>query len=134
MQKRDRTDLKLEFNVKGCYMKKPKSRKERINFIIQKKGKHTLELFASMTDREVKQFFDLIYPSIKDVPDATGDDEVQCMRCGANVIHHFECLCGWDRAVFSEFDWKMDIEDENWSDLKKLDEEFIANGYKINKD
>lgn len=116
-------------------MKKPKSRKERIDFIIQKKGCHMLELFARMTDREVKQFFDFIYPSIKDVPDAINiDEKVQCIRCGTEVVHHFECLCGWDRAVFSEFDWKMDIEDGNWSDFRELDEEFIANGYKINKD
>ena len=29
---------------------------------------------------------------------------------------------------------RMDIEDNNWSELKGLDEEFIANGYKISKE
>lgn len=113
-------------------MKKPNTRRDRINFIIQKKGKRMSDIFSIMTDREVKQYFDAIYPIIKDKPDATSsDDAVQCIRCGCDVEHHFECLCGYDRAVFSEEDWKMDIEDHNWSDLKGLDEEFIANGYKI---
>lgn len=113
-------------------MKKPSNRRERINFIIRKKGKRTADIFTLMTDREVKMFFDAIWPRIKDASDATSDaDEVQCVRCGCNVEHHFECLCGYDRAVFSEEDWKMDIEDKNWSELRYADEEFIANGYKI---
>ena len=114
-------------------MKKPSNRCERINFVCQKKGKHALEIFSLMTDREVKQFFDAIYPKIKDTPDAIERDNlVQCVRCGCDVEHHFECLCGYDRAVFSDEDWKMDIEDNNWSEMKSLDEEFIANGYHAN--
>lgn len=113
-------------------MRKPNTRRERINFICQKKGKRIFDIFTLMTDKEVKQYFDAIYPLIKNKPDATDvDDEVQCVRCGCNVEHHFECLCGYDRAVFSEEDWKMDIEDNDWSEMKYLDEKFIANGYKI---
>lgn len=112
-------------------MRKPKSRKERVAFLLQKKGKGFKELLACMTDREVKQFFDSIYPQIKDLPDAATDDEVQCIRCKCNVTHHFECLCGWDRAVFDEFSWRMDIEDGDLSELPELDKEFMANGYKI---
>ena len=113
-------------------MKKPSNRRDRINFILQKKGRRISDIFTLMTDKEVKQYFDAIWPRIKDAPDAGEfDDMVQCVRCGCNVEHHFECLCGYDRAVFSEEDWRMDIEDNNWSELKGLDEEFIANGYRI---
>lgn len=113
-------------------MKKPNTRKDRINFICQKKGKRILNIFVFMTDKEVKQYFDAVYPLIKDKPDATSsDDEVQCIRCGCEVEHHFECFCGYDRAVFSEEDWKMDLEDHKWSELRGLDEEFIANGYHV---
>ena len=85
-----------------------------------------------MTDREVKAYFDKIYPKIKDKADATSkDDEIQCVRCGCSVEHHFECLCGWDRAVFSEEDWKLDLETHKYSELRHMDEKFIADGYKI---
>lgn len=116
-------------------MKKPNNRRDRINFIIQKKGRRVSDIFALMTDREVKLYFDAIWSRIKDAPDATAqDDEVQCIRCGCDVEHHYDCLCGFDRAVFSEEDWKMDIEGNNWSDMRGLDEEFIANGYKLKQE
>ena len=116
-------------------MDKFKNRKSRIDFVAKKRGRRFVELFfVDMTDREVKQYFNLLYPSIKDLPDVKSDIEVQCVRCGCDVEHQFECLCGYDRAVFSEEDWKKDIEDNNWSDLRGLDEEFIANGYKISKE
>ena len=116
-------------------MRKPANRRERIEFICQKKGNRMAVIFTYMTDKEVKQYFEAIYPRIKDKADATiHDDEIQCVRCGCDVEHHFDCLCGYDRAVFSEEDWKMDIEGHNWSDLRALDEEFIANGYKIKKE
>lgn len=115
-------------------MKKPQNRKERIEYICRKKGQRIADIFIYMTDREVKQYFEAIYPKIKDKEDATAnDDEVQCIRCGCNVEHHFECLCGYDRAVFTEEDWKMDIEINRWSELKGLDEEFIENGYKLSE-
>lgn len=113
-------------------MKRPNNRRERIQFICRKKGWRASEIFALMTDKEVKQYFDAVYPLLRDKPDATPeDDETLCLRCGCSVEHHFECLCGYDRAVFSEEDWKRDIEDGNWSELKGLDQEFIANGYHI---
>lgn len=113
-------------------MKKPSNRHERIEFICQKKGQRISDIFTLMTDREVKKYFDAIYLRIKDKPDATAADEaVQCVRCGCDVEHHFECACGYDRAVFSEDDWKRDIEDNSWSELSELDKEFIANGCHI---
>lgn len=113
-------------------MKKPSNRRERIEFICQKRGQRISDVFTLMTDREVKKYFDYIYPSIKDKPDmTTADEAVQCVRCGCDVEHHFECACGYDRAVFSEEDWKRDIEDHDFSDLTEFDKKFIANGYHL---
>lgn len=113
-------------------MKKPANRRERIEFICRKKGNRISDIFTLMTDREVKMYFDCIYPKIIEKPDATAADEaVQCLRCGCDVEHHYECMCGYDRVVFSEDDWKRDIEDNGWSELKDTDKEFIANGYQL---
>ena len=114
-------------------MRKYKNRKERIDFVQKKKGRKFVEfVFPDMTDKEVKQYFNLLYPVIKDSPDLNGEPEIECIRCGCPIEHHFECICGYDRSVFSEEDWKMDIENNNWSEMRSLDEEFIANGYKLN--
>lgn len=118
----------------GESMKKPANRRERIEFICRKKGNRASDIFTLMTDREVKTYFEYIYPAIKNKPDVTNDYEtIQCIRCGCDVEHHFECACGYDRAVFSEEDWRRDIEDNDDSDLNESDKEFISNGYRINK-
>ncbi|WP_313077025.1 hypothetical protein [Lacrimispora sp.] len=113
-------------------MKKPTTRKERLEFIEKKKGKRGTEIFLYMTDREVKKYFDLIYPSMKDRPDATdANDTIQCLRCGSDVEHHLLCACGVDRCVFSEAEWKDDIAGGNLSEMKTWDIEFIKNGYRV---
>lgn len=115
-------------------MIKPKNRKERVEFIAKKKGLDFAFLMYSMTDGEVKNFFEKIYPVIKDTDDFDGvKQKPTCIRCGCEVNSYFttECACGYNRAVYSEEDWKYDI--ENHSDRERLEEdfEFIANGYKI---
>lgn len=111
-------------------MKKPRTRKERIEFIARKKGKRGAEFFIYMTDREVKNYFDLIYPAIKDILDAHPDDDTaQCLRCGWNVEYKIECACGINRCVFSEEEWKEDIEHGNFSEMRESDKEFIKNDY-----
>jgi len=112
-------------------VKKPRTRKERLQFLEKKKGRRGMEIFLYATDKEVKSFFELLYPSLKDKPDATADDTVQCLRCGCDVEHHLECGCGINRCVFTEQEWKDDIEGENWSDRKNADFCFIENGYKV---
>lgn len=113
-------------------MRKPSNRRKRIEYICQKKGRRISDIFTLMTDKEVKSYFDAVYPSLKNKPDINELDEtVQCVRCGCDVEHHYECGCGYDRVVFSEEDWKRDLEDNGWSDLNDLDREFIANGYHI---
>lgn len=113
-------------------MRKPKTRTERIDFIQRKLEKHDQKIFVSMTDREVKRYFDQIYPLIKDKTDmVSADVTVQCLRCSYDVEHHLECGCGIDRCVFSEDQWKNDIESENISDLTERDQEFIKNNYQV---
>ena len=113
-------------------MRKPSNRIERINFICQKKGQRIKDIFIYMTDRELKRYFDMIYPLIKDKQDATkADDTVQCIRCGCDVEMHLDCNCGVDRAVFTEEEWKNDIDSADWSEMKHWDLEFIKNNYHI---
>jgi hypothetical protein len=109
-------------------MKKPSNRKERIDFIILKQGYDMASLLLSYTDKELRKHFDYLYPYLKDKEDfKTIYIPSTCLRCGEVVIHHFECGCGDDRAVFSDEDWKEEIKhEENTTDR---DECFIKNNY-----
>ena len=110
-------------------MKKPKNRKERINFAIDKLGITTAQLLLTSTDKEVKDFVDSVYLSLKDL-ESYIPIESTCIRCGEGIIHHTDCGCGYDRAVYNEEDWKDDIESFDISFRRPEDEEFIKNGYK----
>ena len=111
----------------------PRNRKERINLIINKLGNDMALLFVSSTDREVKKFIDENYNWLKGKEDYK-EPISKCIRCEEEVIHHMECGCGYDRTVFSEEEWKEDIEN-NSEDIDRcnMDKEFIENGYKIIK-
>jgi ribosomal protein S27AE len=97
-------------------MRKPTTRKERIEFLINKQGYTVASSLLTVTDREVKKYFDMFYKHLKDKEDVK-EKRVTCMRCGAEVEHHFECNCGYDRAVFSEEDWIEDIQSFTDDDL-----------------
>lgn len=111
-------------------MRKPKNRKERIQFISQKLGSDNAIGMLYMTDKEVEKFVDSVYSNLKD-----NDDYVEkvsiCIRCREEVLHHTECGCGNDRAVFNEYDWKDDIESFDEEFRLPQDTEFIENGYKL---
>lgn len=112
-------------------MKKPKNRKERIDMIVKKLGTGFAVNMLYMNDKEVKQFTEDNYEWLKQKEDYI-ENESTCIRCGENILHHTECGCGFDRAVFSEEDWKEDIKAfSNESDRCPKDEEFINNKYKI---
>lgn len=116
-------------------MKKPTNRKERINMITQKFGLDFASGMYMSTDKEVREFFESLYPRLQKMPDFIAEEHVPvCKRCGVPVDMEFHtyCQCGTDRAVYSEADWKRDIEDHDDSDRLTEDIEFIANGYKIN--
>lgn len=113
-------------------MKKPSNRKERIEFIDKKYGNDFARSFYKSTDKEVKEFVNLRYTALKNKEDYVYETPVStCIRCGEEVLHHQECGCGIDRAVFDNYGWKDDIESN--SDRIEGDEEFIANGYKSDK-
>lgn len=116
-------------------MKKPSNRKERVEFIAKKKGLDFAFLMYYMTDGEVKTFFEKLYPTLKNMQDFSGEKKPICVRCNCEVESYFstECACGDNRAVYSEEDWKYDI--ENHSERERLDEDydFIANGYKLSR-
>lgn len=114
-------------------MKKPKNRKERIDFIIAKLGNDTGLLFLSSTDREVKKFIDENYNWLKEKEDYQPPIS-RYIRCNEEVIHHTECGCGYDRTIFSEEDWKDDIESFDEAYRFSKDKEFIRNGYRMLED
>lgn len=112
-------------------MKKPKNRKERIELIEQKEGNDFAKMFYTRSDGEVKKYLEQNYHYLKnkddfiyEIPTAT------CLRCGEEVLHHYECTCGYDRVIFDDDMWKEDIESySDEIDRCDGDEEFIANGY-----
>ncbi|MDF2543467.1 MAG: hypothetical protein K0S47_3185 [Herbinix sp.] len=112
-------------------MKIPSNRKEKVKFFRKKLGCEIADNWLSdKSDKEVKRLFELYYPKMKDKEDYKESEiKVTCIRCGCEVIHHHECNCGMDRAVFSEEDWKDDI-DSN-SDRLQGDEEFMKNEFKL---
>ena len=117
-------------------MRKPSNRKERLMFIAQKQGIESASNLFLLTDSEVKQMFDLIYLKIKNMPDYKPEDnQPVCMRCGCKVETEFHtyCLCGEDRAIFSEQEWIQDIYSRPEKDRCKEDIQFINNGHRVPK-
>ena len=84
-----------------------------------------------MTDREVKQLFEDSYSYLIKQPDFDVDVSPRCIRCKCEVEHHMECLCGIDRAVFDENDWKIDLEICGESEMPLRDRRFVENGYHV---
>lgn len=116
-------------------MRKPKNRKERIEFLSRKMGRESADLFVYFTDKEVKQHFDGIYLKIKNRPDYETKAST-CMRCGEEVIYHYECGCSteYNRVVFDNDMWLDDLE-SNTDDrdltaiaIEKNQEFKLANG------
>lgn len=107
-------------------MKKPRNRKERISFLIKKDGTKATQLLVSLTDKEVKFFFDYRWKALKDKPDHI-EEPSKCIRCESEVLWHSECGCGEDRAVFDNDSWLDDIsnnaDDKSW--LKEANDEFL---------
>lgn len=86
-------------------MKKPKNRKERIEFLHRKKGEFGIYGMEYLTDREVKNHFEKYYPSIKDAPDYIyKEPDITCCRCGCTVFVDttYECQCGINKVAFSK--------------------------------
>ena len=118
-------------------MKKPCNRKERINFIRKKFGNDVVSAFASLTDKEVRNYFEEIYPSIKNKEDYKyKSKESLCIKCNDVIEITYNCQCG--SCYFLEEDWKSDIkynlENGLENDLDEQDMKFMSNGYKLIKE
>lgn len=86
-------------------MKKPRNRRERIEFLTKKLGSYFTQGMVAFTDKEVKKFTDGVYENLKDKEDYVASEiESICIRCNKPVLYHYECDCGFDRAVFSKED------------------------------
>ena len=84
---------------------KPQNRKERVAFLINKLGKDViLKTVAFMNDKEMKDFFETMYPLYKDRNDYITPDykQPECLVCGSVTITHWECACG--HAIIDELD------------------------------
>ncbi|ACA57570.1 hypothetical protein N494_18760 (plasmid) [Clostridium botulinum A2B7 92] len=89
-------------------MKKPANRKERVNFIIKKKGLDFANFTLLMSDGEVKKFFDKLWENgLRNMPDYEVPELEPsiCLRCGTEITWHSECGCGEDMAIIDQLDW-----------------------------
>lgn len=81
----------------GRNEKKPSNRKERVGFLIRKIGFDVIsKSISSMTDREVKPFFEEVYPTYKDREDYQVPEykTPECLVCDGETIMDWECACG----------------------------------------
>lgn len=96
----------FEFCRKGAVkVRKPKGRKERVDFLIKKMAFAVIgSSLVSMTDREVKQFFEEVYPFYKNKEDYKNPEykSPECLVCGDIAVAHWDCCCG--HAIIYEND------------------------------
>jgi hypothetical protein len=84
---------------------KPKTRKQRVQWLSKKFGSEAVVVWAEKTDREVKREFERMWLLYKDAPDHDRKRiAVPCIICGWEPEWHSKCGCGEDLAVFSEDD------------------------------
>jgi len=114
-------------------LKKPTNRKERLHFIALKCGYKVAEALYILTDREVKELFELKYKHLKEMPNYTEQSAI-CIRCHSEVETEFNtyCCCGMNRAVYDRDGWERDIKDYGDNSRLEADADFIANGYQLN--
>ncbi|AWQ17045.1 hypothetical protein C1N92_20305 [Bacillus velezensis] len=104
----------------------PKRRKERVKFLIDKLGEKTVSsTIAVMTDREVKRFFDEMYPLYKDRENFSSDYQTPtCLVCESPTYIKWDCDCG--NAVIDEDD--SVIQDlKNRGEYEKIRKQFGLN-------
>lgn len=94
-------------DLERYFMKKPSNRKEYITFLKKKYGSDIITVLAEKSDHEVKKYFNTVYKSIKNQPDfITKDTPITCLRCGCEVERHYECGCGYDKVIFTKYEWE----------------------------
>lgn len=103
-------------------MRKPKTRKERLEFLRKKRGDLVTYMVAPMTDREFKKFFDGMYLAYKDKEDYVSPEykTPNCLVCGSETITTWECACGY--AIIDELDpcLKELIDNGKYDSIRKV--------------
>lgn len=84
---------------------KPKTRKERLEWLRLKKGMDYVMSMYALTDREVKEWFERVYPLYKDAPEHESKfQHPECLVCGNEVRIIWDCMCGENNAIIDEDD------------------------------
>ncbi|MCU5570869.1 hypothetical protein OCA42_13335 [Bacillus cereus] len=89
-------------------LKKPRNRKERVEFLIKKMGFDVIgSSLVSMTDRDVKYLFEGAYLTYKDKEDYQTPEYrlPKCLVCGCETVIHWDCSCG--HAIIDENDTSL---------------------------
>lgn len=105
-------------------MKKPSNRKERINFLKQKKGYGYVSALASLTDSELRKHFDLLWENgLKNENNYISTIEPAiCLRCNSEVEFISICGCGERMAVIDIEGFNPDDEED-----QRIKTEYLKN-------
>lgn len=88
---------------------KPSNRKERLEWIQQKKGIDYVMGMYLLTDREVKKWFEKVYPYYKDAPAYERvTEQPVCLVCDNEVTILWNCSCGEDCATIDPDDPELE--------------------------
>lgn len=98
------TSKKRIQEFEGVILIKPTNRKDRVDFITKKLGGEIVHSLAKMNDKELKNFFNNIYPKYKDAVDYQRPkfEMPICFVCGGETETTWNCACG--HAVIDEGD------------------------------
>ena len=98
--------------------KKPKTRKEQVDFLRRKLDDSIIYLVAPMNDREFKSFFEEIYTKYKNEDDYIKPPfkMPECLVCGSETETIWKCSCG--HAIIDESDTGLqELKDNGEYDL-----------------
>lgn len=97
-------------------MGKPQSRKERLEWLREKKGIDYVMSMYAMTDKEVKDFFERVYPLYKDTPNYERKASVpECLVCETEIRITWDCACGENLAIIDEDDPELEERKMAWN-------------------
>jgi hypothetical protein len=94
---------------------KPNTRKTRMQWLCEKKGIDYVMSMYSLTDREVKDWFESVYPLYKNSPNYKSElHHPECLVCNSEVRITWDCACGENVAIIDEDDPELEERREKW--------------------
>lgn len=90
---------------------KPLNRKSRLQWLESKKGLDYIKEMYMFTDREVKEWFDRVYPLYKDDPPFSRDTSSElpeCLVCESEVRITWSCACGDNECIVDPNDPELE--------------------------